>query len=53
MAQYIDKDALVAEIERRISLYKGLSAYTVNPNRIDEDEQILSFINTLEVKEVD
>ena len=53
MARLIDKDALVAEIKRRISLYKGLSADTVNPNRIDEDEQVLSFIDTLEVKEVD
>lgn len=46
-----DKDKLAkvrAEIERRIALYSGLSEETVNPNRIDEDRQILSFINTLQ-----
>lgn len=35
------------EIERRLALYKGLSEYTVNPNRIDELEQLLDFINSL------
>lgn len=35
------------EIERRLKLYKGLTEYTVNPNRIDELEQLLDFINSL------
>jgi hypothetical protein len=54
MAQYIDKDALVAEIRSRL-----LPA--VVPHRIDDWDRgadservnILSFIDTLEVKEVD
>lgn len=37
-----------AEIERRIALYSLLSENTVNPNRIDEDRQLLSFLSTLE-----
>lgn len=37
-----------AEIERRIALYSSLSEDTVNPNRIDEDRQLLSFLSTLE-----
>ena len=48
----IDKSALVAEIERRIK-----SLHQVNSPReqavLYECEDILSFINTLEVKEVD
>jgi len=40
-----------AEIERRIALYSSLSEYTVDPNRIDEDEQLLSFIDTLSEEE--
>ena len=51
MAHYIDKDALVAEIERRIK-----SLHQVNSPReqavLYECEDILSFVNTLEVKEV-
>ena len=48
MAQYIDKDALVAEIERLDEYYHhsksaGGQAFI---------ESLLSFINTLEVKEV-
>ena len=35
------------EIERRIKLYEGLSEETVNPNRTDEDRQILSFIDSM------
>ena len=44
MAQYIDKSALVAEIERRIKEHH--SGYLVCL------KDILSFIDTLEVKEV-
>lgn len=46
MAQYIDKAALIEEIER-------LSAYldTLHEQRIIE--KILSILNTIEVKEVD
>ncbi len=50
MAQYIDKDALIAEIER---LYKEHSS----KEYIDEGGVVLDeledFLNTLEVKEVD
>lgn len=58
MAQYIDKVALIAEIERRINI--------VNPDTIEDwryrigrehdieiMKSILSFIDTLEVKELD
>ena len=52
MAQYIDKDALVAEIERLKTIYKDdenirhVAKYNI---LVD----FLYFINTLEVKEVD
>ena len=49
MAQYIDKDALVAEIEKRINFNGALNAYS----RLDECYAILSILDTLEVKEVD
>ena len=51
MAQYINKDALVAEIK---SLKKKNDAYN-KPSHIADVcyKEILSFINTLEVKEVD
>ena len=48
MAQYINKAALVAEIERRINFNETLNAHS----RLDECNAILSFIDTLEVKEV-
>ena len=35
------------EIERRIALYSGWSNETVHPTRIDEDKQLLSFLDTL------
>ena len=44
--EYIDKDALVAEIERRKK--KNL----LNESAFEEDIDILSFIDTLEVKEI-
>ena len=63
MKQYIDKSALVAEIERRISLFqkeKKTEKWSVLQMnivslgaRIAMLEEILSFLNTLEVKEVD
>ena len=55
----IDKDALVAEIERRIEhntewkdACKTLAVLAAN-QAIEEDKKILSIINTLDVKEVD
>ena len=55
MAQYIDKSALVAEIERRINGLKDCHADTIEgyAGEISGLERLLSFINTLEVKEVD
>ena len=65
MKDYIDKTALVAEIKRRISLFKKekktekWSAEASQMNvvslgaRIAMLEEILSFLDTLEVKEVD
>ena len=65
MAQYIDKFALVAEIERRISLFKkekktekwsaGASQMNVVSlgARIAMLEEIKVFLDTIEVKEVD
>ena len=57
MAQYIDKSALVAEIERRIDLLKtnesGVFHTFASEMIIIEYENILSFLDTLEVKEID
>lgn len=61
MSQYIDKADVVVNIKRRISLYKAEkskeSASKVDKislgARIAMLEEILSFINTLESKEVD
>ena len=53
--ELIDKDALVAEIERRIqeSLYAGGATKGVYlSERMKEDGYILSFIDTFEAKEV-
>ena len=47
MAQYIDKSALVAEIEKR------KKRNVLNEGAFEEDIDILSFIKNLEVKEVD
>ena len=59
MRRYIELDALVAEIERRKKQYeewknscKGISSLSASM-AIQEDINILCFINTLEVKEVD
>lgn len=60
MKQYIDKDALVAEIDRRKEKYitERLKAETINGKnilgaRIAMLEEVLVLINTLEVKDVD
>ena len=65
MTQYIDKSALVAEIERRISLFrkeKKIEKWSAEASqmnvvslgaRIAMLEEILSLLDTLEVKEVD
>lgn len=56
MTQYINKDDLVVEIKRRIqeSLDAGGATRGVYlSERMREDSYILSFIDTLEVKEVD
>lgn len=54
MAHLINKDALVAEIEKRIKRYDtptdGMGS---NYSHQHECKEILSFIDTLEVKEVD
>lgn len=57
MTQYIDKSALVAEIERQIKLfgsenYKCSDRLTVE-ERLFTLNSIKEFIETLEVKEVD
>ena len=61
MAQYINKDALVAEIERRIELFtseknqEGASQIDKLSlgGRIAGLQELKVFIDTLEVKEVD
>lgn len=53
MAQYIDKDALVAEIKRRMENNRGKQSLPQYFGMIEEDLNILSFIDTLEVKDVD
>lgn len=56
MAQYIDKDALVAEIKRRFDEYSKriLKHYDAcKEAKAQELGKILTIIDTLEVKEVD
>lgn len=53
MKQYIDKDALVAEIKRRISEVEQIDKASYEVGLLDAYKIILSFINTLEVKEID
>ena len=50
MAQYIDKDALVAEIKRRIKEIDEIGTY-LSPKGVLTN--LLCHLNTLEVKEVD
>ena len=51
MTQYIDKSALVAEIERRRRDWHYGSSIEAKYKR-EECDDILSFLNNLEVKEV-
>ena len=55
MPQYIDKDALVAEIERRIKGLEDCHADTVAgyEGEISGLKRLLSFLDTLEVKAMD
>ena len=51
MAHLIDKDPLLAEIERRLEEYRTYPDYQIDSNYMELCE-ILSFLNTLEVKEI-
>ena len=57
MKQYIDKSAVVAEIEKRLSLLEGGTAHPEVMKRVEGVikgyKSILSFLDTLETKEVD
>lgn len=54
MEQYIDKSALTAEIERRRNYYENIQMIKpVYESNIEDFNELLSFLNTLEVKEVD
>ena len=57
MTQYIDKDTLIAEIKRRIILLEnksdGIISMLASGMVVNEYKDLLSFINTLETKEVD
>ena len=58
MAQYINKSALVAVIKKRIKtldeiLSKRPISWPTLEKLIEENKKVLSFLNTLEVKEVD
>ena len=52
MKQYIDKTAVVAEIEKRRSEWLYGSSIEAKYKK-EECDDILSFLNTIEVKEVD
>lgn len=52
MAQYINKSALVAEIEKKLNSCKTYSTEYVNGKKYAL-KSILSFLDTLEVKELD
>lgn len=49
----IPKSALVAEIKRRMDENRGKQSLPQYFGMIEEDLNILSFLDTLEVKEVD
>ena len=57
MIKYIDKSALVAEIEKRLSLLEGGTGHPKVMERVEGVikgyKSILSFLDTLEVKEFD
>ena len=53
MTQYIDKSALVAEIERRKKYYENIQMIKpVYESNIEDFNELLSFLESLEVKEV-
>ena len=52
MKQYIDKDAVVAEMEKELNTTKKYSTEYVNGKKYAV-KKILSFIDTLEVKEAE
>jgi len=53
MEQYIDKAALVAEIERRKKYYENIQMIKpVYESNIEDLNDLLSFIDTLDMKEV-
>lgn len=51
MAQYIDKSVLVTEIKKLLDRY--ISVHTFNYGATQDLNHLLSFIDTLEVKDVD
>lgn len=51
MQQYIDKAAVVAEIEKKLDKYGKL--YSFNYAAVKDLESLLNFLNALKVKEVD
>lgn len=52
MTQYISKSAVVAEIERRIKYYENIQMIKpVYESNIEDFNELLSFIDTLEVKD--
>lgn len=65
MSQYIDKSVVVSEIEKYISNYKGIlnkvdkssddwvESTLILESKIEVLQHIISFLDTLEVKEVD
>ena len=54
MAQYIDKDAIMAEIKRRKKYYKNIQMIKpVYESNIEDFNELLSFLDTIEAKEVD
>lgn len=54
MEQYISKAAVVAEIERRKKYYENIQMIKpVYESNIEDFNELLSFLDTLEVKEVD
>lgn len=55
MAQYIDKDAVVKELEKRIKKLKDIHFDTVTSyaREISGLERLLSFLDTLETKELE
>ena len=52
MTQYINKSALIAEIKRKIRTEQGYSSGDAECGHRDCAREILSFLDTLEVKEI-